>query len=142
MKKFDTSFRGYEKSQVNNFVSEVATQYESMLNNLKEKDKLIEDLNKKLDHYKNIESTFNRAILMAEETTNQMKRVARNEAVSIINEAKNNASRIVNNALIKADKIDSESQTLKRRVNLMKSRLRQALEEELAIIDDIDDMDY
>ena len=142
MKKFNTSFRGYEKSEVNAFVSKVADQYESMLNNLKARDSKIEELNEKLKRYQDMESTFNRAIIMAEDTSSQMKRLARNEANSIINDAKSNASRIINNALLKSEKIEQESQTLRRRVNLMKNRLRQALEEELAIIDDIDDMDY
>ena len=142
MKKFRTCFIGYNKEEVNDFVGQVAEQYESMLNNLKNRDKEIEVLNEKLKHYKEMESSFNRAILMAEDTSAQMKRLARNEAESIINDAKSNANRIVNSALLKSEKIEQETQTLHRRVNLMKSRLRQALEQELAILDDIDEIDY
>lgn len=142
MKKFSVSFKGYNKNEVNDFVSTVADKYESMLNNLKDRDKKIQALNEKLNHYKNMENTFNKAILMAEDTSNQIKRLARNESNSIINEAKANASRIINEALLKSERIEQESQTLKHRVNIMKRKLKQTLEEELAIIDDIDEIDY
>ena len=62
--------------------------------------------------------------------------------ILLINEAKRNASRIINEALLKSSKIEQESQTLKHRVTIMKSRLRQTLEEEIAMLDDIDDIDY
>ena len=44
MKKFGTSLYGYNKQDVNDFVKEVAKEYESMLNNLKE----VNDENKRL----------------------------------------------------------------------------------------------
>lgn len=142
MKKFNTSFKGYNKDQVNSFVSEVAKNYESMLNNLKNRDKQIQELQGKMEYYKKMEDTLNKAIFVAEDTSNQIKRYARDESESIINEAKRNASRIINEALIKSSKIEQQSQTLKHRVHLMKTRLKQTLEEEIAIIDDIDDIDY
>ena len=143
MKKFRTSFKGYNKIEVNEFVSNVADKYESMLNNLKDRDQKILKLNEKLQYYKNMENTFNKAIIMAEDTSSQIKRLAKEEASSIINEAKNNASRIINNALVKAEKLESDNQALKHRNNLMKKRIRQTLEEELSLLDDItDDIDY
>ena len=142
MKKFSTNFRGYAKNEVNDFVGNVAIQYESMLNKLKQRDKEIDELTKKLNHYKNMENTFNKAIVMAEDTSSQIKRLARQKANSMLNEAKNNASRIINNALLRSEKIERESQNLKHRVNLMKKRLRQTLEEEISMIDDIDNIDY
>lgn len=142
MEKFSVAFRGYNKAEVSSFVSEVADKYENMLNNLKERDKRINELNAKLDHYKNIESTFNKAMNIAQETSSQMKRLAKEEANSIIEEAKANASRIVNNALLKSEKIEADSQALKHRTNLLKKKIRQTLEEEINLLDDIDDFDY
>ena len=55
MKKFDTSFRGYDKKQVNSFVGDVADKYESMLNNLKSRDQQIQELQNKLEYYKKME---------------------------------------------------------------------------------------
>ena len=95
MKKFDTSFRGYDKKQVNSFVGDVADKYESMLNNLKSRDQQIQELQNKLEYYKKMEETLNRAIFVAEDTSNQIKKYAKEESTNIINEAKRNASRII-----------------------------------------------
>ena len=46
MKKFSTSIYGYNKSEVNYFVNEVANEYESMLDNLKKRDAEITALTK------------------------------------------------------------------------------------------------
>lgn len=142
MKKFSSSFRGYDKHEVNDFVANVADKYESMLNNLKGRDQEIKKLNDQLQYYKNLETTLNRAVRVAEDTSSQIKRMARDEADNVIKDAKANASRIVNEALLKSSKIEQDSLALKHRVNIMKQRLRKTLEEELAIIDDIDDLDY
>lgn len=131
MRKFNNSFPGYNKNEVNSFVSNVTTEYESMLNNLKARDNEINALKKELEHYKNIESTLNRAILIAEESSQNIKKTAFDESKVIIEGAKRNASRIINNALIKAEKVESEAETLKRQVERYKKKYRNILEEQL-----------
>ena len=96
MNKFKTSLNGYNKQEVNKFVNDVSHEYESMLNNLKNRDQEIKSLKDKLVQYQNMENTLNRALLVAEDASNQIKRVARDESKSIIDDARRNASRIVN----------------------------------------------
>ncbi len=137
MKKFGTSLYGYNKQDVNIFVKEVAKEYESMLNNLKE----VNDENKRLleqiEKYKEMQGSFNKAILVAEDASNQIKKLAKDEYRQIVDEAKKNASRIVNEALIRADKIEHDSEELRRRTALFKRKLRQAIESELEAIESI-----
>lgn len=139
MKKFNTSFTGYSKTEVNNFVKEVTKEYENMLNNLKAKDREIEALNNELKHYKELEHSLNKALLVAEDASNNIKRIAKNESISLLEDAKKNASRIVNEALLKADNITSEAESLKRRIIIFKRRFKQSLEDEMRIVDDIDE---
>jgi len=131
MRKFNNSFPGYNKNEVNSFVSNVTTEYESMLNNLKSRDNEISSLKKELEHYKNIESTLNRAILIAEESSQNIKKTAFDESKVIIEDAKKNASRIINNALIKAERVENEAASLKRQVERYKKRYKNILEEQL-----------
>lgn len=138
MRKFNNSFPGYNKNEVNSFVSNVTTEYESMLNNLKQRDKEIENLKKELEHYKNIEGTLNRAILIAEESSQNIKKTAFDETRVMIEDAKRNASRIINNALIKAEKVEMEAENLKRQVERYKKRYRNILEEQLEEIERFD----
>ena len=139
VEKFNNSLMGYDKAQVNAFVSEVTKEYENMLNKLKEKDADIIELKKELSKYENLESTLNKTILAAEEVYNNMRNVARSESKSILDEARKNASRILNDALMKAEKAQSDADMLKRRIINFKRRFRQAVESELDIIDSIDE---
>lgn len=141
MRKFNTSLNGYNKLEVNNFINEVTSEYENMLSKLKRKDEEISRLKQDLEKYQNMENTLNRAIIVAEDASNQIKRVARDEAKGVIEDAKRNASRIVNDALLKADKIEQDAQTLKRRVVIFKRRLRSVVDEQIEFIDSIND-DY
>ena len=137
MKKFGTSLYGYNKKDVNDFVAEVIQEYESMLNNLK----AVNEENKRLiaenERYKDMQGSFNKAILVAEDASNQIKKMAKDEYKSIVEEAKKNASRIVNEALLRANKIESDSEDLRRKIILLKRRLRQEIETSLESIEDI-----
>lgn len=137
MKKFGTSLYGYNKEDVNTFVKEIAKEYENMLNNLKEFNEENKRLIEQIEKYKDMQSSFNKAILVAEDASNQIKKLAKDEYKQIVDEAKKNASRIVNEALIRADKIERDSEELRRRTALFKRKLRQAIESELEAIEDI-----
>ena len=139
MKKFSKSFNGYSKSEVNEFVARVTKEYENMLDNLKERDRENKTLKEKLLQYQNMENTLNRALLVAEDASNQIKRMARDESKSIVEDAKRNASRIVNDALIKAQKLESDAEELRRKIIVFKKRFRAAVETELEAIEQIND---
>lgn len=141
MEKFSTSKDGYNKEEVNKFVNEVVTEYESMLTKLKQKDSEINELSKSLDKYNNLELALNKTILMAEESANQMKKLAKDEADSLISDAKKNASRIVNEALMQAEKTELESIRLKRNIIMFKKKLKILLENQIDLADEIDKID-
>ena len=141
MEKFSTSFTGYKKEEVNAFVADVIKQVESMIGDMKAKDVEIEQLKQSLEKYKNMEQTFNKTLLMAEDTSNQIRRLARDESATIIADARKNASRIVNEALIQAEKTQAESAQLKRNIITFKRRLRTILESQLDLVDDIEHLD-
>ena len=141
VEKFSTSKDGYNKEEVNKFVNEVVTEYESMLTKLKQKDSEINELSKSLDKYNNLELALNKTILMAEESANQMKKLANDEADSLISDAKKNASRIVNEALMQAEKTELESIRLKRNIIMFKKKLKILLENQIDLADEIDKID-
>ena len=135
MKKFGNSFPGYNKFEVNSFVASVTKEYEQMLDSLKSRDNEILQLKNELEHFKRMESTLNRAILIAEEASQNIKKTAIEESKIVIEDAKKNASRIINNALMKAEKIEMDANNLKRQVAIYKKRYRAILEEQLDEVD-------
>lgn len=140
MRKFNTTINGYDKLEVNDFVNEVTKEYENMLNKLKNRDKENVLLKEKLNHYKNLESTLNKAVLVAEDSSNQIKKLAKEEAKIIIEEAKRNASHIINDALIKAERTELEADQLRRSLKIYKARIKQTIEEQLTMVDDVDNI--
>ena len=142
MRKFNTVSNGYDKDEVNAFLNEVTKEYENMLNNLKERDMKLRVMEEKLKKYEGMENVLNKAILVAEESANNIKKVAHDESKLIIDDAKRNASRIINDALLKAEKQEQETESLKRKIAFYKRRIRQALQEQMDMVDDIDDIKY
>ncbi len=140
MKKFNTTNNGYDKNEVNSFINEVTKEYESMLQKLKKRDYEIDILKKELTHYKNLETTLNKAVLVAEDSSNQIKKIAHDEAKMIVSEAKKNASHIINDALLKAEKTELEADQLRRSLKIYKARIKQTIEEQLTMVDDVDNI--
>lgn len=158
MDKFNRTLRGYDPDEVNNFLDKVIKQVEKMITDLKEKDKQIAlrdekiaELTKmvnstghmrdKLAQYERMEATLNRAIIMAQKTSDQIKANAHRESEIILEDAKKNASRIVNESLMRAEKTEMEANMLKRNVNIFKRKLKDILETQLELVEDIEKVD-
>ena len=137
--KFSTGIQGYKKEEVNDFVKEVTCEYENMLQKLKNSCEIIESLKTELKHYKDIEATLNRAILVAEESTSNIKKAAYDESKIIIEDAKRNATKVINNALQKAERIESDAEALRRKVAVFKRRFRTLVEDQLDEIEQFDE---
>lgn len=141
MRKFDKSFNGYNIDQVNAFVDDVIVKVDDMITKMKRKDLEIDRLNKELEHYKNMDATLNRAVVVAEEAASKYKDVSINESDLIVSEAKKNANRIINDALMKAEKIEEDANRLRRNIITYKRRIRNLMDQQMEIVDDLDKVD-
>ena len=141
MNKFSKSFHGYNVNQVNAFVDDVVANVDDMITKMKQKDMEIDRLNKELEHYKKMDDTLNRAVLMAEESSQKYQNQSINESDLIISEAKKNANRIINDALTKAEKYEEEAQRTRRNIIVYKRRLKDLVDQQAELINDIDKVD-
>lgn len=152
MEKFNRTLRGYDPEEVNAFLDQVIGQVENMIAEMKAKNERIKELeslaleNKvlkdKLEQYERTEGTLNRAIIMAQKTSDQIKVAAHKESEIIIEEAKKNASRIVNEALLRAEKTEFEANMLRRNITVFKRRMKDMIESQLEIVNDIDKVEF
>ncbi len=138
MEKFHTAVIGYEKKEVNKFVSDVIGEVEKIMLRDKQKDQAINQLKEQITRYKNMETTLNRVVLVAEEASHQIKKMARAESEAIVEEARKNASRIITEAIDKAREAEQEAAVLRRNVQIYKKRLRSMIEEQLQAIDNLE----
>lgn len=151
MEKFTRTLRGYDTEEVNAFLDKIITNVEGMVNEIKQKDQKIatlQDLEKenkvlkdKLSQYERMESTLNRAILMAQKTSEQIRVSAHKESEAVLEDAKRNANRIINEALLKAEKTEREANMLKRNINIFKRRVRDIVEAQLEVVNEMDEVE-
>ena len=152
-------FKNYSPEEVDRFLEQIIVQVEKMIEDNKAKnkelalkDKKIEELSKlventaymqdKLAQYERMEGTLNRAIMMAQKTSDQIKSAAHRESEIILQDAKMNASRIVNESLLKAERTELEAEMLKRNVTIFKRKLRGLIEAQLEMVDDIEKVEF
>jgi len=158
MEKFTRTLRGYNPEEVNDFIDKVIKKVEKMVSDIEERDKqiaerdhVIEELTKKIreterlsdeiKHYRELETNLKKAILVAQNASEQLRKSAREESDMIVSEAKRNANRIVNEALLKAEKTEFEADMLRRNIIIFKRRLKDIIESQLVIVDDIDKLE-
>ena len=152
MDKFNRTLHGYDPDEVNAFLDQVIKHVERIVAESKDKDVKIKELELKLANdnnlrekvaqYERMESTLNKAIIMAQKTSEQIKMNAYHEGELIVDDAKHNANRIVNEALLKAEKTEDEAAMLRRNINVFKRRLRGLIEEQLTMVDEIDKVEF
>ena len=155
MERFNRTLRGYDPEEVNVFLDKVLRKVETMVSELKKKDEIIAEKNKQIESYSNlidenknlkeklaqyerIEGTLNRAIIMAQKTSDQMRLAASKESELVIEEAKKNANRIVNEALLRAEKTEMEANNLRRNISIFKRRIKDIVEAQLEVVEELE----
>lgn len=141
VEKFSCEENGYNKEEVNKFVDDVIVHTEAVINRVRNQQDEIRNLKKELEHYKKIEETLKSALLNAEKASNDIKQNAIEESKIIITDAKRNASHIINDALIRAEKIEIKADTLERNIITFKRKLKLIVEQQLAVVEDIEELD-
>ncbi len=159
MEKFTRTMRGYDPVEVNRFLDNVIKQVEKMVNLIKKKDEAIKirdqkilelqksiaktnQMRDKLAQYERMESTLNKAIMMAQKTSDQIKSNAYRESEMLMDNAKKNASRIVNEALMQAEKAEIEANRMRRNIIIYKRKLKDLLQSQLDMIEDIEKVNF
>jgi len=141
VEKFSREQDGYNKEEVNKFIDDVIVQTEAVITRVKTQQDEIKSLKKELEHYKKIEETLKSALLNAEKASNDIKKNAIEESKIIVMDAKRNASHIINDALLRAEKIEIKADTLERNIITFKRKLKLIVEQQLAVVEDIEELD-
>ena len=98
-KKFSKQMmNGYNVEEVDEFLDQIMQDYEANYKELALTKSKIDELNNALNHYKNIESTLQNTLVMAQSTAEEVKSVAKQQADQIIAEAQKEAEDIMKNS--------------------------------------------
>lgn len=137
-KEFKKSMRGYNTDEVEDFLDKIAEDYEEMYKentSLREKFAL---LNEKLDHYKDIESTIQNTLLLAQNTSEQTRKTANEEAESIIRRANDESKRIIDKANNQVMKVNDDFQNTKSEFSKFVAKYKNFMKTQMDMFSDME----
>lgn len=125
---------GYDKKDVDTFITEILESYEELYrSNVEMKDK-INMLNEGLQHYKNIEASLQKALVLAEKTSEETIRTAELKAQTIEMEAVNKAKEHTADAKRELERVHSQTVTLVQQYTKYKTQFTQFLNAQMDLI--------
>lgn len=141
MKRFTIVQNGYNVEEVNRFIDIVIKRLEKLNNDNSLLQVKISSLEEKLKEKNKEEVRLSEAILAAQQTSDRIKTLAREEANMIVEQARNNANSIVHEALLEAEKTEHEAMLLKKNITVYKNRVKNIIKSQLEIAEDLDKYD-
>ena len=134
-KEFERSFRGYDIEDVDEFLDRVAKDIEVLMRENMELKDQINQLLEKNKNYQKLEETMHNAIVVAQETAEEVKHSAKREADLIKREAESEAKRIIDESRSRSGKIMDEQEDLFKQAQIFKMRFRSFVEAQLATLE-------
>lgn len=134
-KEFETGFRGYDKEAVNAFMAELVHDYETLYRDNREMTDKIEQLEKRIAQYEKMEATMNNALVLAQETGENVKNSARKEADLIIQEAEQQRRQIIAEAERQLREGCEKYAVIRNEVAVFKARMESLLNSQMQMVD-------
>ena len=128
---------GYSVEEVDDFLDELTIDYSKNYKEVTELRAKVDELNSSLEQYKNIESTLQNTLVMAQTTAEEVKNVAKQKADQIVDEAKANAQKKVdelNNEIVIRQK---ELDDVKKQFDIYKAKMESLFISQLELIKEI-----
>jgi cell division initiation protein len=135
-KEFGRSFRGYREDEVDDFLDMVVREFETVLRDNQGLRDRVQQCEKELRHYRNLEDTLNRTLVVAQEAAREIKANAEKEALLTIRQAEQQATRVIDEAQTRMGKAYAEYDDLRRRAQVFRVRMRNFLESQLELFQD------
>ena len=141
-KKFSKQImNGYNVEEVDDFLDEIGVDFAKKQKEVNEASKKIEELNASLEHYKNIESTLQNTLLMAQSTAEEVKNIAKQKADQIVTVAKASSQKevdfIQNQILMKKKELED----VQKQFDIYKAKMESLLISQLELIKEINKND-
>lgn len=133
---FKRGLRGYNEDEVDDFLDEVTKDYENIL---KERDLLreqVDSLSRRLEQYTQLEQNLHRALVVAEETAEEVRQNAKKESEIIEKEAQRRAEGTVQQAEDRIKVLERDWTEIQKEIRLYKSRIRGLAESMIALLEE------
>lgn len=133
-KEFKRTFSGYSMQEVDEFLNLVIDGYEKLYKeNMDCKDRITK-LEESVKQYKNIETTLQSTLVVAQSAGEQVQKNAEEKAANIIADANNKAKEIVANSFEEVKKLEYRYEELKRGIDVYTAKMTALLESQLGLL--------
>lgn len=137
-KEFKNSLRGYDANQVDDFLDEVADEFErSFSENQRMKDE-ISSLKGRLEQFEELEGAIREALVHAQQVARDLRRNANKEADLVVREAKEQAHRILADSSSRVERVQESYGVLQRAKQDFQNDFRHLLKSYLAVMENAD----
>ena len=137
-KKFGKQMmNGYSVEEVDDFLDDLTVDYSKNYKEITELKAKIEELTTSLNHYKSIESTLQNTLLMAQETSEEVKSVAKQKAEQIINDAKVASERRVTELNNEIAVKEQALEDIKKQFDIYKAKMESLLISQLELLKEV-----
>ena len=128
---------GYSVEEVDNFLDELTLDYEKLYKESNENKSKISELEAGLVKYKNLESTLQNTLVMAQSAADEIKKVAKQEAEQIIKDAqgtvKQQAMELEQQIIMKSKELDD----IQKQFDVYKAKMESLLISQLELLKEV-----
>lgn len=133
-KEFGHSFRGYNETEVDEFLDDIVKHYENLYRENAELKDSLERIESKLEQYQKMETTLHNTLVVAQETAEEVKLNARKEADLMVKEAELRGQKAIEDANAEVQKLHEQFEEMQKQMKLYHTRLRTLIEGQLELI--------
>ena len=136
IKNFGRALKGYNVSEVDDFLDELTVEYEKLYKENAELKSKIETNQKDLEHYRNVEHTLQNTLVMAQTTAEDIKKMAQGQAEQIIQDAQLQARKQTEELSRQEFELRVKIEETKKKFDMYKAKMEALLISQLELLKD------
>ena len=137
-KEFSHSLRGYNEEQVDQFLDEVADEFERLFKENIDQAEKLEAANERVRSYQAMEATLNNTMVAAQQSAEAIVAKAGTESDTMLRDAELKSKELIHNALQKRQAVANELVRIKQAEEEFRARYRALLEAQMSTISEVE----
>jgi len=144
--QFSVRFRGFDAQEVDTFLETVANELEDLMKTNRTLREELERKEARIGEYQNMEKTLKETLLMAQATSEEMKKLAhktaeeikvnaQKEAALMVSRTREQSEKIIAETNARLAKVQEELDEVKRKKTILNQELRSLLETHLRLLE-------
>ncbi len=137
-KEFKIGFRGYDANEVDDFLDEVADEFEKTFAENKRLTDEMASLKDRLEQFEDLEGAIREALVHAQQVARDLRQNAGKEAELIIREAKDQSHRILADSSSRVERVQESYEVLRKAKQDFANDFRHLLKSYISVMDNVD----